>query len=369
MNNLLKWAPRLALRLARADMVFWLMPVLMILLIAGTLAQKWIGLYAAHQLFFSSFVLWAGPVPLPGGYTVLGVLTLNLAFKFLFASEWNWNKAGIILSHLGVLILLVGGLLTALTAKEHYMILAEGQESPYVYDYVRRELAIYKNEDSVLKIPFEIVKNDRPSLPFTLEVLRTYKNSHIVKREEMAEEFDQRTLHGMAMHMALQDKPAERDPEANISGLVFAVRGLDEAQDGIYIAIEGMPAPITLRYKDNEYHVILGKAQTRLPFSLKLKNFIKESYPGTNKARAYSSDIIVQDGALEWPAIVEMNKPLRYKGYTFFQSSFERDTLGTERSIFAVVKNQGRLLPYIGTIILAAGLLLHILTILKRRNA
>jgi hypothetical protein len=53
-----------------------------------------------------------------------------------------------------------------------------------------------------------------------------------------------------------------------------------------------------------------------------------------------------------------MNNPLRYQGYTFFQASFSIDTDG-ERSTFAVVTNPGRLLPYISSLMVFGGMLLH----------
>lgn len=110
-------------RLADADMVFWLLPPLMALLVSGTLAQRWMGLWPAMEMFFSSFIIWAGPVPLPGAYTLLGILSINLTLKFLLKSRWQWEKSGIILSHLGAIILLLGGLLTAMTAREYYMLI------------------------------------------------------------------------------------------------------------------------------------------------------------------------------------------------------------------------------------------------------
>ncbi len=78
------------LRLADADIAFWLMPPLMALLIIGTLAQRWMGLWPAMDMFFSSFIILAGPqffkVPLPGAYILLGILSLNLTLKFLLKS-------------------------------------------------------------------------------------------------------------------------------------------------------------------------------------------------------------------------------------------------------------------------------------------
>jgi hypothetical protein len=55
-----------------------------------------------------------------------------------------------------------------------------------------------------------------------------------------------------------------------------------------------------------------------------------------------------------------MNEPLRHSGYTFFQASFI-EGLDKEATVLAVVKNYGRLFPYISSIIMSVGLLLHLL--------
>ncbi|SVA41121.1 uncharacterized protein METZ01_LOCUS93975, partial [marine metagenome] len=57
--------------------------------------------------------------------------------------------------------------------------------------------------------------------------------------------------------------------------------------------------------------------------------------------------------------LIQMNEPLRYKGYTFFQSSFIEGPEG-ETTVLAVVKNYGRLFPYISSIIMCIGLLFHL---------
>lgn len=356
-------------RLARADIAFFLLIPLMILLFAGTVAQKYMGLYAAHKMFFASFIFWAGPVPLPGGYLLIGLLTLALLCKFILRSEWTMAKAGINLTHLGVLVLLAGGLLTALSARESFMIIAEGDQSPYVYDYIKRELVI-SSERRVYKIAFDDIKPGAAlNLPFDLEVLDRCDNCAIEKREESDQDFGERPLHGMARFMALNPKRREKDPEADLSGLTFALSGLDdEEQNGIYIAVEGMPAPIEITRGGQGYALIFGKQQRTLPFSLKLNDFKKEPYPGTDKARAYSSDLEIIDGEVIWPVLIEMNVPLRYKGYTFYQSSFER-TDEAELTILSVVENHGRLFPYIGTAIIAAGLLLHLFLITGRARS
>ena len=56
-----------------------------------------------------------------------------------------------------------------------------------------------------------------------------------------------------------------------------------------------------------------------------------------------------------------MNEPLRFKDYTFYQASYQIDAMGREASTLAVVKNGGRLLPYIATFVTFFGLAYHFL--------
>jgi len=352
-----------ALRLAEADMVFWLMPPLIVLLIIGTVTQRWIGLYEAHHTFFASFIIWAGPVPLPGGYILLGLLTANLTAKFLLKSEWSAKKSGIILSHLGALILLIGGLVTSIMAEERYMVLPEGGETPFIYHYTKRNLMIFEGKEEqsreIMRMPYAQIKDwNTGDLPFKIDITFTCDNCEILKREETPDFDENKSYGGMAQFMALKDKPSEKEPEANLTGFEFTITGSD--QDGHYLAFDGMPKPIEISANGSNYALIFGKDQSALPFSVKLIDFVKDKYEATSMARGYHSDIIIKDGETEWETRIEMNKPLRYKGYTLFQSSYDQSQNG-EISILSIVKNDGWLFPYIGTIVLGFGLLIHII--------
>lgn len=362
---------KLVQRLSRADIVFYLMPVLMILLTAGTVAQADMGLYEAHRKFFASFIFFWGPLPLPGGYLVLSILTFHLILKFVFHSTWSWRKSGIILTHLGALVLLIGGLLTAVFAREGYMVLGEGESSPYVYDYHQRELMVFRDDLLYARIPFEALKigEYQGVLPFTMHIRNLCENCQILKREETEQDFaGDVPFQSMAQFMALEPKEKDKQPEVNLSGLSFTLAGLDGDLGGLYIAFEGMPKPIEFQVGKHAYKMVFGKAQRLLPFSLHLEDFTRENYPGMMKAKAYSSDVVIEDGGGQWQARIEMNAPLRYKGYTFYQSSFD-DSTDKEYSVLSVVENKGRIFPYLGTFIIALGLLIHIILIFKERSA
>lgn len=147
-----------------------------------------------------------------------------------------------------------------------------------------------------------------------------------------------------------------------VGGFVTEILG----DEGVVRIIEGE----TKDYVVDVEAGIMPPPQTNLPFHIKLLDFRRITYPGTDMAARYESDVLVIDGALAWPAFIKMNQPLRYKGYTFYQSSFE-EMQGGDASVLTVVHNPGRLLPYIASTILAAGLLLHLVRrlplLLKRR--
>src|SRR5882757_1047075 len=89
-----------------------------VLIFAATLAQVDLGIWAVQQEFFHSFVaFWhigSLYVPLPGGYLLGGLLLINLVSAHIYRFKLTWRKAGIFLTHLGIILLLVGELLSGL---------------------------------------------------------------------------------------------------------------------------------------------------------------------------------------------------------------------------------------------------------------
>ena len=53
-----------------------------------------------------------------------------------------------------------------------------------------------------------------------------------------------------------------------------------------------------------------------------------------------------------------MNKPFRYRQYTFYQSSYSQSN-DRQSSTLAVVENRGKWLPYVAGLLMALGLVLH----------
>ena len=72
-----------------------------------------------------------------------------------------------------------------------------------------------------------------------------------------------------------------------------------------------------------------------LPFSIKLVDFVIDRYPGSDSPSGYRSEVVLIDekNNIEKPFSVFMNNILKYKGYRFYQSSFDEDEAGTILSV------------------------------------
>jgi len=93
--------------------------------------------------------------------------------------------------------------------------------------------------------------------------------------------------------------------------------------------------PVITRLGDLDISVSYGPRDIQLPFSLYLEDFRLVRYPGTNDPASYESDVVLIDPRknLEMPYSIYMNHILNYDGYRFFQSSYDRDELGTVLSV------------------------------------
>ncbi|POY34886.1 cytochrome C biogenesis protein [Solitalea longa] len=113
-------------------------------------------------------------------------------------------------------------------------------------------------------------------------------------------------------------------------------------------------------YKNQAYTVTYGPRAEMLPFSLYLKKFDLERYPGSQSPASYASELTVKDAEKEFPYRVFMNNVLDHKGYRFYQSSFDTDEKGTVLSV-----NQdrpGSNLTYLGYFLMGLGMFLTLFT-------
>ena len=106
------------------------------------------------------------------------------------------------------------------------------------------------------------------------------------------------------------------------------------------------------------FRVAYGAKTLQLPFDIQLNDFQLEKYPGSESARSYASEITVLDGEEHFDFRVFMNHILDYKGYKFFQSSYNITPEYEETRLSVNHDFWGTLITYIGYFMLYAGLML-----------
>lgn len=311
-----------------------------------------------------------------GGVGLILLVGCLLVFK---------KRAGVVLLHAGIGLMMFGELLVGLTAVEGQLQMQEGETVNFVQDIRTVELAVvdHSNEkvDRVTVIPKGLLQHaakpnsliDDPQLPFTVEVLEFQQNSQL--RKIKPSETNRATKgHGLtyiaeevragsgtdmdskvdlsAAYIRLKSRAGE-DLGTYLLGLIFSSQNDNET-----VTIDGRPYEIALRFK-----------RTYKPYKFQLMDVRKDDYIGTDTPRNYSSDVRLVDEArsVDRNVHIWMNNPLRFAGETFYQSGYHRDpTTQIEGTTLQVVTNTGWMIPYVSCMIVAIGMLAHFLVTLTR---
>lgn len=114
--------------------------------------------------------------------------------------------------------------------------------------------------------------------------------------------------------------------------------------------------PTNIKIGKLDFTLSYGSKVYETPFSIKLNDFIAERYPGTEKSySSFKSKVTVIDNSKKFDADIFMNHILDYKGYRFFQSSFDDDERGTKLSVNH--DYWGSMITYLGYFLLYFGLM------------
>ncbi len=117
----------------------------------------------------------------------------------------------------------------------------------------------------------------------------------------------------------------------------------------------GADQPVELSLGPHMLQVEYRRATREMPVTIKLIDFRKTDYPGIQMAAEFESYVQLSD--MERGTIlmrnISMNKPLKYRGYSFFQSSFIDGPVQT--TVLSVRSDPGTPLVYAGFIIVIAG--------------
>lgn len=297
---------------------------------------------------------------------MLGIWALPMAVGtaaavMLFGSR----KAGIVLIHVGLVVMLLSEFVTGLAAEEGQMAIAEYGSSNIIYDIREPELAFVTPRDGggekQVVIPRSKLTESagsgkpitHPALPVQIRIDKYMANSlpvpdglidgnpsrlaWQVREEAVFDGFDQK-VDNPSMLVSLID-------DGKVVGR-HTVSTFDVIRP-IELELDGQRHRLELRFKRNY-----------LPYSIQLHNFRNDKFTGTQTPMNYSSDLrLVEGGGLARDVFVKMNQPLRHDGKAFFQQGFFQDPTNMNTgTILQTADNPGAWMPYLACVIVTVGL-------------
>ena len=141
---------------------------------------------------------------------------------------------------------------------------------------------------------------------------------------------------------------------------------------GTWLVSEALGSSQNFSFGGKTWEISLRRARYYKPYTVTLKKFTHEVYPGTQTPKNFASTIALSDpqANVNREVLIYMNHPLRYKGDTYYQSGM--DDNGSV-SILQVMHNPSFFAPYVGCVIVGAGLLIqfsfHLVKFGRRRRA
>lgn len=361
-----------------------LLVLLGILTWLATLEQVEHGLYPTLLKYFSYDAWYVIPdlktlylkerqiqIPLPGGYWVCVLLFINLLLGGIIRARKGWKHAGVLISHGGILFMLVAGGVAHIWEERGNMAISEGETSDVAEDYLEYVVEIAEIKDGkpsdVHVIRKEFLSDLTgetprkfllPDFPFDLEINGWLENCQPVAEIERAPELNEYIVDGYY----LVEKKGDVRSEANTAGVYARVVERDGTKQTPFIVAGASFYPYTIRHGDRVFTVDMHKRYWPMPFKVRLEKFTATFHPGTMRPESFSSKIVRIEDGHEIPATIQMNEPMRYKGLTFFQASYGPQGAAPGQklySVFEVVSNPSDQWPKYSLYIVAFGLFIH----------
>ena len=139
--------------------------------------------------------------------------------------------------------------------------------------------------------------------------------------------------------------------------LIVEATSDNESQELIFAAIDGVyTQPKNLTVGGKSYSINYGPKLITLPFSLELRDFQLERYPGSVSPSSYASEVTVHTAKGDsFDYKIFMNNVLDHAGFRFFQASYDTDERGTILSVNS--DYYGTRVTYLGYTLLFLGMI------------
>lgn len=382
--NYLRSTYRFFTSFALATIVLVLLTLITLL---GTLAQVDLGLWGAVQKYFHSWfvttdLLGPIPIPLPGGLLLMLLLFVNMTLGAVVHVRKRTRGIPNLVSHLGILFLLVSAFVTFVAKNDGFVALFPGQASNMARSYKTWQLEVLEFNEAgrptkAHVIPWEELTKLNggdeqeftfKALPFSVKVDTFLRNANpIPASAPMAVRAGDREINGFKLLSAKKEKEEERNFPA-LFATVLKGENREEVAEMIISSYSAShmagesPRVAGFKIDDKQYGLLLTKTTWPIDYYIKLDRFIFEKHPGTDQPKNYESRITRMDTFDDEgkKVAIRMNEPMRHGGFVVFQESFgQNPDTGEYYSQFAVSDNPSDQWPTIALTIMGIGMFLH----------
>lgn len=263
---------------------------------------------------------------------LLLVLAVNLIGRIIIGRMYKVKKITIFTFHVAFIIILLGSAITRFISYEGMMHIREGSSSnTMLSDNTYVDIEVVDGEFASTTMSKVFMSNLTPG---------AFSEKTVVNNKSYSFKSVEYTM---------------------MNALVVEVSNGNTTKDVVLRGGKG--------YKGEKNHFELdgvsismtyGAKELLLPFSVKLKDFQLERYPGSRSPSSYASEVVLIDkqNGVNFDYKIYMNHVLNYGGYRFFQSSYDSDEHGT---ILSVAHDYwGTLFTYLGYFLMSLGMLLSI---------
>jgi len=374
-----------AATLASIRLTVVLLVLSILLVFAATLDQVHLGVWGVQEKYFHTFFVLAQvsgtqvSVPVfPGGYLLGGVLLANLLAAHFTRFRLAWKNCGIWLTHVGLILLLIGEGVSGLLQRDSQMRLDLGQTRRYAESFRETELAVSDVTDpvydDVVAIPSVWIEEknliQHPKLPFTLRATAYYPNAILSSRGAMANGPAATATIGDGTDILVQPAAVTYKPNENNWPTAFIeLKGAD-GPIGTVLVSTLLLSPQTFTYQGHTWQLELRARRDYFPLAVTLLKFTHDVYPGTQIPKDFASTVRLHsdDGREDRQVRIYMNSPLRFAGRALYQAGYANNDRTT---VLQVVHNPAWTVPYVACGLIGLGLavqfLIHLLGFVRRR--
>jgi cytochrome c-type biogenesis protein CcsB len=275
---------------------------------------------------------------------ILALLAINLVGQLIVFNLFKKSRITGALFHLAFIVMIIGAGITRYFGWEGSIHIREGEEQNICYSTEKYIGYVIKTSDG------KITDSNSKKYSLTSVTADNYKAK-----------------------LTISNKPyelvlAKVVPNTSEEGNIFTFH-LTDGKESSTININDISsekvASGSFNINGTTVEVSYGSEITTLPFTVRLNDFVLERYPGSSSPSGYKSDVLLIDksGNVEKPFLIFMNNILKYKGYRFYQSSYDMDEMGTILSVNHDMA--GMLVTYTGYALL---IIFIILTLINKKS-